>query len=638
MQATLQGDLSQLRATLEAEGRFEERLPVTLAASTDLAMGEDLRLTVDSLNVDIGSQRIALRRPLQLTRTATGVLEAETVLSVGEEGQVEVNVRLIPDKEFDATAEVRDIALGPWGDMFAQKDMSGTLSLAATLNEQAGKPPRARFDAGIDDFRLVHAGQLPLLNLRLAGTLSEGRATVDLLLGQPDTQLIKADAAVPFALSILNGRGEVDPKAPITAHAAVDGEISQFWSYLPLPDHATAGQIKLTADLSGSLAAPVLAGAVNLRDGRYEHLQFGTMLRNIDLDGRFNERGLEIASITANDGGKGTLTGKAEVGMDGRSGLTYSAEMTLRDMAVTRMDELKVWADIDMNITGDDHAAEISSNVTVNHGEVDLEVALPPSVPQLEIANLPRPEDDSKEDHAATDAFVADLDVKVNIPGLLFVRGKGLDSEWAGNLEITGTADSPRIVGGLFARRGRLDIIGKTFLIRDSKITFFGGQPPDPILDIAGIYNTSDLVVTASLSGPASSTELTLSSQPFLPQEEILSRVLFGTSQGNLTALQAFQLAGVVSKMSGVGGGLDVIGSLRNFLNVDVLRVEGGESGPEVEMGKYLTEGVYVGTKQGTARGSTGIEVEIELTPNIKVTSENNEIDNKTGIQFKWDY
>ena len=46
-------------------------------------------------------------------------------------------------------------------------------------------------------------------------------------------------------------------------------------------------------------------------------------------------------------------------------------------------------------------------------------------------------------------AFELGLDLVLDMPRKVFVRGRGLDSEWAGHLEITGTADDPRIAGQL---------------------------------------------------------------------------------------------------------------------------------------------------------------------------------------------
>jgi autotransporter translocation and assembly factor TamB len=71
-------------------------------------------------------------------------------------------------------------------------------------------------------------------------------------------------------------------------------------------------------------------------------------------------------------------------------------------------------------------------------------------------------------------------------------------------------------------------------------------------------------------------------------------------------------LADAAAKLSGKSGGLNVVGSLRKSLGADVMRVEVGEGGLNVEVGKYLAEGVYVGTKLGTGPGSTGGEVKIQ--------------------------
>lgn len=639
LQATAKGALAKLHATFEAHGKFKQRQPVIVTSSADLALRQDTRVTVDRLDLTIGKERINLRQPLHLTRTARGAVTVEAALTIGE-GRLDGDARLVPGRQIEAQADLRNLALAPWGEIFAVKGMTGTLTLAASLNERAGKPPQAEISATIERFMINDATRAPPLSLQLDGSLDKGKARADLTLTSSERTMLTADATLPVTLSILKGKGSIDREAPLSLHAAGDCEIAQFWPFVPLPDHLLAGRIKLAAAASGSLADPVWQGDLHLLDGRYEHLRFGTLLKDLRFDGRFDRQGLHISEISANDGGKGRLTGTIDVELGSESPFTYRAEMAMRDMAISRMDELRLWTGIDLKVAGDAEAAEINGEVKVQRGEVDLAVALPPSVPQLEVENLREPgrkRQDAEEEND-TGAFAATLDVAVIVPGQLFVRGKGIDSEWGGHLKITGSTASPLLVGELLARRGQLVLIGKTFMIKDSRIVFTGAQPPDPLLDIDGVYTTNDLSVTASLAGPVSVAKLSLSSQPAMPQDEILSRILFNKSQGSLTAIEAIQLASAAAELSNVGSGLDMVGSLRRFLHADLLSVEGGEEGPQLTIGKYLTQGIYIGTKRGATTDSSGVEVEIELSPHLKVINESTGNDNKTGIQFKWDY
>lgn len=170
------------------------------------------------------------------------------------------------------------------------------------------------------------------------------------------------------------------------------------------------------------------------------------------------------------------------------------------------------------------------------------------------------------------------------------------------------------------------------------KSVSWGGETIDPLLGIRGVYEGSGLTVIARLAGPASQPEVILESRPALPQDEIISRVLFGKNKGALTAAEGIQLAASVSELSGGGSGLDVLGGIRQVVGVDVLQVDAGENGAAVKAGKYIADGVYVGARQGAAPGSSSVEVEVELTPNISVNTESGQTDSSVGVQFKWDY
>ena len=80
---------------------------------------------------------------------------------------------------------------------------------------------------------------------------------------------------------------------------------------------------------------------------------------------------------------------------------------------------------------------------------------------------------------------------------------------------------------------------------------------------------------------------------------------------------------------------------VRNSLGLDTLKFSGGQgvSGPGVEVGRYVSEGVYVGVKQGLQDNSSSAVIEYEVTPNISLESDiGADAQSRLGIHMEWDY
>src|SRR5439155_5177882 len=120
----------------------------------------------------------------------------------------------------------------------------------------------------------------------------------------------------------------------------------------------------------------------------------------------------------------------------------------------------------------------------------------------------------------------ATLDIKIDMPGNIFVRGHGLESEWRGKLTITGTSAAPAVNGSLEQIRGSVDLLGKTFTITRGAITFDDSAKLDPVLDIVAEASAADITAQVHIGGFASAPTVTLTSTPVVPQDEILARVL----------------------------------------------------------------------------------------------------------------
>jgi translocation and assembly module TamB len=239
------------------------------------------------------------------------------------------------------------------------------------------------------------------------------------------------------------------------------------------------------------------------------------------------------------------------------------------------------------------------------------------------------------------------------MPGNIFVRGHGLESEWRGKLAITGTSAAPAISGSLEQISGTLDLLGKTFTITRGEIRFDGSAKLDPVLDIVAEASTSDITAQVNLSGVASAPKVALSSTPPVPQDEILSRVLFNKGVGQMSAGEGLQLAAAAGTLA--GGGPGMLDQLRGSLGLDYFRLGSSTTSPTtgtlnqraaassstggtaLSAGKYIAPGVSVGVSQGVSPPTSKVTVQIEVRPHLTVGGEAGQ-SGSTGIGLNYNY
>ena len=142
----------------------------------------------------------------------------------------------------------------------------------------------------------------------------------------------------------------------------------------------------------------------------------------------------------------------------------------------------------------------------------------------------------------------------------------------------------------------------------------------DPTLDFQADTTAGNVTASLKVGGYADAPKITLSSNPELPQDEVLARLLFGQSLKQLSPFQIAAIAGALADLSGVGGGVDPLSRVRKGLGLDRLSLGSSATGngASVEAGRYVAQGVYVGAKQGTS-GGTQAQVQVDLTRRLKL-------------------
>jgi hypothetical protein len=227
------------------------------------------------------------------------------------------------------------------------------------------------------------------------------------------------------------------------------------------------------------------------------------------------------------------------------------------------------------------------------------------------------------------------LDILLDAPNQVFVRGRGLDAELGGQLRLTGSTANVIPIGQFSLLRGRLSILGQRFDLTEGQATLQGDFNPFLRL-VATTEARTGTVIRVVLEGPLASPEVTFESTPELPPDEVLAQLLFGVDIESITPFQAIQLASAVAELSGGGGSLvDDLRAGAGLADFDVTTTESGNVA--LRLGRYISENVY--TDVIVSPEETEATINLDLSPDLTVRAGvSTEGETTLGIFFERDY
>jgi len=228
------------------------------------------------------------------------------------------------------------------------------------------------------------------------------------------------------------------------------------------------------------------------------------------------------------------------------------------------------------------------------------------------------------------------LDLTILAENRIFVRGRGLDAELGGSLTLTGTTADVVPAGEFDLIRGRLDILGKRLVLDEGRISLQGDFKP--FIRLVASTESGDVTILIVIEGPALAPDIGFLSQPELPEDEVLARLLFGRSITDISPLQAAQLASAVATLAGRGGD-GIVGRLRQNFGLDDLDVTTDDQGnAALRAGKYLSDNLYTDVTVD-AQGEAQINLNLDVSKSVTVKGgASNSGETSLGVFFERDY
>ncbi|MCZ4280299.1 translocation/assembly module TamB domain-containing protein [Kiloniella laminariae] len=635
------GKPSDLDYTFDLKGATDPRL--RLEGSGDLKLGQKATVFhLARLNGEFADRKILLRSPLILEQSSSSTTLQAFELALGE-GSLTASALLV-DQSATAQLSLRSLPLNMVEIIVPDLHPSGTLEGEANLHISQGNST-GKLDLRASGMSLGKDKNqdLPEFTGTFAAKLHNHRVDFSADINSDQATTLTASGYLPAVISLSPFSLTIPEQQPVSAKLATNSDINSLWQFMASDTQILTGTLQANAELSGTLANSRLNGQASLSDGEYENIEFGTILRQLEFNADIQDSTRLLLKARAQDPKGGTLSSEGTVDLQDMTDPVVALTIQLDNLAALDHDQITLQTDGNINITGQTTGLNVTGDITTREVTINIDKALAPGVVELDVIEVNRPgaSPDIQKDKPKAGSTVA-MDLLISLPRRVFIRGRGLDSEWEGQFKVKGTADAPRVEGYLSPVRGQFSFAGKNFKLQQGKISLVGSSVINPELSLSAIYEASNVTAIVKIEGTASDPKITITSPDDLPQDEVLSQVLFGKAAGKLTAVEALQLATAVASLSGkidTGGG--ILDFARDSLGVDVLTAGTNETtgAPEVSVGKYINDDIYIGVDQGAGAGSTRAKVQIELTPNVTVESETGQsAESKVGVYWKWDY
>jgi len=598
----------QVRASLSGRrgGAFEL---VTLADITP----EQIKLTGRG---QVERRELVLESPAILTRAEGGWQIAPTRVRFAG-GRATVSGSTGNHPELHAAVQAMPLELLDM--LWPNLDMSGSANgrLDYAWRGPDGSP------SGRADLRIRGLSRAGLvlsskpIDLGLAAVLRGGKAAMRAVAVSDGKTIGRAQARFapigsgPIVAALAN--------APMLLQLRYAGPADTLWRLSGVEVFDLSGPVAIGADINGRLVDPVIRGSLRTQNARIESAVTGMVVTGLNANGRFGGSRLVLDSIAGRTAG-GSISGNGSVNFSGGSP-AFDLDFNVDKAQLLDRDDLAATVSGPISIHSSGRGGKISGQLRLDKGRFTLgKASAASSVPQLQVRHVGRDEDDIIEIEQ-----LSPWTLELKVAGKdLTVRGLGIDSRWRTNLDIGGTVAAPRLTGEANLDRGDYEFAGRSFRLEHGVIRFRGESPIDPLLDIRAEAQVQGLDASVNVRGTGLKPEISFASVPALPQDELLSRILFGTSITNLSAPEAVQLASAIAALQSGNGSLDPINAVRRAVGLDRLRIVPADvaTGQKtaISAGKYLGRKLFVEVITD-GQGYSATRVEYQVTRWLSVLS-----------------
>ncbi len=519
------GNLQSLRANIDAAYSPEGfDIPIIFFATGNMdfqavarAKGETLE--INKIQLDQGQARFAsgyVSFPLVWKNLGTNAA------AIPSSGKVFATIQ---SENLDLKKLFSDLGTKPMtsGTLNARLDAQGTIG---DLN--------ARLDVQMRDLRSEQLPKMEPATFDLSAEAVHDRLTILGKLQQARIQPLELSANMPFDIPKIARAGRLPDETPVTAKARLPRSSVNFVRQLVPELEQLDGELGLDVDVSGTIGKPVFSGAgdVTVNVARFTNVTLPA-LRNFSARLSFAQNALSLDRFGGDLAG-GPFTMNGRVTFPKLTEPTLDLQLKANSVLLARNDTLTARADIDLKVTGPFAAATVSGNVAMTNSHILKNIDLIP----IGLPGRPAPEPPSERPEFSIPTpplrdWKFDVAIKTKDPVL--IRGNLATGEATSDLKLTGTGLHPGLQGLVRMENVEATLPFSRLEVSRGSLIFDPSDSMNPLIDLQGTSVLRDYTVRVYVYGTVLSPEAIFTSEPPLPQEEIISLIATGATRQELS-------------------------------------------------------------------------------------------------------
>ncbi len=534
-------ELKKLQANVEAHYTPQElQVPIIYLASDKLIFqaileAKDSTLSISKIQIDQGTAKYA--------SASASIPFVWSNLGSGRplfppNGKVAINLQT---ENLDLAKLFQDLGKEP--------PVAGSLSLKLEAQGPLDQL-QANLDLQLQSLQAKSAAQFEPANINIGMRLQNNQLRVEGKIAQPKIQPIQLTANLPLNVSEVIAKKKLNEQTPVSAKIQMPRSSINFVRQFVPAFRQLDGSLALNVDVGGTIAHPALSGAadMNINVARFENAtlpaltNFKAQLNFRDNRLRFDRFGGDLA------GGPFTLSGS--ISLPKLTEPNFDLHLKANSVLVARNDNLTARVDADIKVEGPINSASVSGQVLTTNSRFLKNIDIIPISLPGRPAPLPEPPSAAPSlsfPNPPLRDWKFDVVIKSKDPFL--IRGNLATGKAIVDMKLAGTGLHPQLQGQVRLEDFEATLPFSTLTIQLGFLYFDPDDPLNPKIELQGSSLIQDYTIHVYVYGTALKPEAVFSSEPPLPQEDIISLLATGVTReslsgGNVLASRALLLLG----------------------------------------------------------------------------------------------